>query len=211
MTYYDQFKRTSIESSFDANEFENKINEVNYSIDEINQQITDELIAQQKNTGYIYVGDSRFVGMNNCLNIENEQRFVIAEVAMGYDWLVNTAYPKIVNIKSNNSKFINWKIIINLGVNDIGNINKYIEFYSNNFKSDELEIIAVNPIEYNDYISNSDIESFNLSMKSFAEQNNIKYIDTYNMLKNSGFSTTDGVHFDNDTYSKIFLYIEDNK
>lgn len=39
-----------------------------------------ECEATSESIGYIYIGDSRFVGMNSYLNLEDDNVFVVAKV-----------------------------------------------------------------------------------------------------------------------------------
>ena len=196
------------ESSFNIDDFNEKIDNIKISIEGINETAQNNI---EENTGYIFLGDSRFVGMDMYMNITNEKTFLVAKVSMGYDWLVSDAYNQILEIKANNSNISKWKIITNLGVNDIGNLSKYIDFYSTHFSNEELEIVSINPIEYNEWITNDSIINFNSKLQLFTSENNIKYIDSYNYLIENGYSTVDGIHFNKDTYNKIYNYIIDNK
>ena len=97
--------------------------------------------------GYIFIGDSRFVGMNTYYNIEDiPNNYVIAEVGEGYDYLINRALPKADNIMQSNTEVDDWKLIICLGINDLGNIENYISTYSKLAKQYKIIIISVNPI-----------------------------------------------------------------
>ena len=62
-----------------------------YNVVGTNDQIID---------GYIFIGDSRFVGMDMYVNIENtSNQFLIAECGKGYQWLKDVAEPKIDEVK----------------------------------------------------------------------------------------------------------------
>lgn len=157
-------------------------------------------------TGYIYIGDSRFVGMNDVCGIEDSKKtFVIAEIGKGYKWFESTALPKMKEIKKNNKSINNWKIVIGLGVNDLYNVNRYIKKYKSMAKKNNIIIVSVNPIEYHKSLSNADITKFNSKIK---EIKGIKYIDTYNYLISNGYKTTDGLHYDNNTYKKIYKKVK---
>ena len=90
---------------------------------------------------------------------------------------------------------------------------EYINKLAKNYKGD-IYYLSVNPVEEskaanNGYsIKNSDIEKFNSTLKSGLK--NVTYLDSYNYLKNNGFSTTDGIHYDKNTYQKIYNYINSN-
>jgi len=162
-----------------------------------------------ENTGYIFVGDSRFVGMDIYCNIDEQQdKFLIAKVGEGYSYLITYAIPQISEIINSNTSFEHWKVIIGLGVNDLGNINKYVEAYNEiNNEQFELVLVSVNPVEYHSYITNETIESFNNNLKAIE---NTKYIDTYQCLIDNGYSTSDGVHYTKSTYETIYSIIVNN-
>lgn len=157
-------------------------------------------------TGCIYIGDSRFVGMNDVCGIEDSKKtFVIAEIGKGYKWFESNALPKMKEIKKNNKSINNWKIVIGLGVNDLYNVNRYIKKYKSMAKKNNIIIVSVNPIEYHKSLSNADITKFNSKIK---EIKGIKYIDTYNYLISNGYKTTDGLHYDNNTYKKVYKKVK---
>lgn len=177
--------------------------------DIVSMSIETEEIEEIENIseGYLFVGDSRFVGMNNVCNIKKiDNYFVVAEVGKGYDWFVSEAQAQIDSIISNNVDIEKWNMIIGLGVNDLNNKEKYVSLYKELSEKYTLYIMSVNPIEYHSWITNSQIEEFNLSINSIENTN---YIDSYNYLIENGFSTSDGLHYDNNTYEKIFSFIND--
>ena len=186
-------------------EDENIITNDTNDINQIDETISDNNIGP----GNIFIGDSRFVGMNNICKIDsNQDNYVIAKVGEGYNYLVNTAIQEATNIVASNESIETWNIIICLGVNDLGNLNKYIEAYNNIDKTNiNIILVSVNPVEYHNSITNEQIEEFNNAIK---EIENTKFIDTYSKLIEDGYNTTDGVHYDALTYNKIYSYIVNN-
>lgn len=183
------------------------IEEIEYSTI---KSITETKIIEDEplKKGYIFIGDSRFVGMNQICNInDNTDKFVIAKVGEGYNYLVNIAIPEAENIKQENSDIEHWEYIICLGVNDLGNLNKYSETYNELSKENDINLVSVNPVEYHNYISNKSIEQFNDTISNI---DNIKYIDTYSWLIDNGFKTVDGVHYSKETYIDIYKQIKYN-
>ena len=166
------------------------------------------LEARKVVNGYIFVGDSRFVGMDNICDIDsNSKYFVVAKVGEGYDWLIDEAIPQMNKIRDENKNITSWNLVINLGINDLYNLNKYKDIYDNFSLDYNIYVVSVNPIERHKSITNKDIEEFNNALKSV---NKSIYIDTYKYLKTKGYSTTDGLHYTNDTYKKIFEFIDKN-
>lgn len=161
---------------------------------------------------YIFVGDSRTVGMEN--SVSGSAKY-IAEIGQGYWWLKSTALTKL---KAELKKNPYVKVVFNLGVNDCaGNtVDSYISAYRQlieSYPTTKFYIMSVNPI--NDKAAakagfiarNNMVTQFNSHMK--AAFSGI-YIDTYNYLKLNGFSAPDGIHYTNDTYLKIYNYILKN-
>lgn len=159
-----------------------------------------KIANNKENSRKMFIGDSRFVGINKTCNVTSQPNTeIVAEVGKGYDWFMSKA---IYNINDSDI------LILGLGVNDLYNIERYIETYKDLSKNHEIYIISVNPIEYHDSITNDMIESFNDKIKSeLLNIDSIHYIDTYNYLVNKGYSTIDGLHYTNDTYERIYEFI----
>lgn len=150
----------------------------------------------------LYVGDSRIVGMKSAL--ENNNIDYIAEVGKGYDWYKNVALATIEEKLQDNSNLI---VVLSLGVNDLNNIDNYISAYKDlisKYSSNSIYIMSVTPVDESKAkssgysVTNTGIEAFN---KKLSENFSSNYIDIYNNLTN--VVTSDGLHYDNDTYKKI--------
>lgn len=154
--------------------------------------------------GYIFIGDSRTVQMSQAVNAGDGIHF-IAESSMGYNWFVNQAIPMLEQMLSENPDE-HYDIIIAMGVNDINDLSLYISKYDElaiKYPDQSFHYLSVNPINDSPSINctTKQINAFNSSLKSnFPE----KYIDTYSLLKERGFNSADGLHYDNDTYQFIF-------
>ena len=105
------------------------------------------------------------------------------------------------------------------GVNDLENVSGYVEFY-NNLPQDFMEnntlvIMTVNPIDdqreakigYG--VNNTEIESFNNTLKNELDKQCYHMIDSYTYLWMSDFKTVDGIHYTDATYRLIFDYAVD--
>ena len=168
-----------------------------------------------KKTGNIFIGDSRFVGMKDQIGISANEKY-IAKSSQGLKWFNDTAYPELNSYLNSNPGTYN--IIINLGVNDLYNIqsyiNRYAELAQSILKKHSIIIVSVNPI--NDKVAakvgstatrNSNVIDFNNKMKSISNKSsNIKYCDTYSNIIND-FKTGDGLHYYKETNQKIHDYI----
>ena len=149
---------------------------------------------------FIFVGDSRFAGMK--IKNNNEDDEYIAESSVGIVWLKQTENI-IKKAQSENSV-----IVLCLGVNDLWDINRYIE-YLNGLELDvPLYVLTVGPVDHSKFtkFDNDAIEGFNT--KLIDEAKNYMIIDQYSYLKEDGFGTTDGLHYTYDTYDKIYNFIK---
>lgn len=153
------------------------------------------VVTKPKYTEYLFVGDSRTVGLDACVSGISSKVKVGAKV----DYLQS--------ILSDVTKTRKKNVIFNFGVNDLGNINKYITVYKSLpkdfIKNNNVIIMSVNPTDGSKYGSwNTDIDKFNAKMKKNLPSG-VKYLDTNSTLKKEGFSTRDGVHYKEVTYKRI--------
>jgi hypothetical protein len=159
-------------------------------------------------TGTMWIGDSRYVGMDKAVDIESQDRnFVVAKIGQGLPWFKNTALKTVNKIRKQNSALKTWRYVICLGVNDLGDINNYIEEYKTLTEEDpsiRLVLVSVNPVKDYPSISNKDVQSFNEKLKDACDENDWYYIDTYSKLMKSGYTTTDGLHYNDETYQEIY-------
>ncbi len=162
----------------------------------------------------LVLGDNIFYGqgfsakLNKAVDIEAEDRqFVVAKVGMGYNWFVKSALPEIKKIKAENTALTKWRYVINLGVNDLLDINKYLDEYdelTNEDSSIQLVLVSVNPVKDYPTITNSSIKKFNSKLMDAGYD----YIDTYSALVKKGYETVDGLHYKDATYDDIYDLIE---
>lgn len=151
----------------------------------------------------IFVGDSRFVQMNNAVG---DNGFVwIAKSSQGYKWFASEAIPQIDEAVGNGTK-----IIINLGVNDVANVNAYAELVNRKAaewiqKGATVYYSSVNPVENGKYITKSMVSNFNRKLQARLSPE-IHWIDSYSYLQGTGYTLTDGLHFSNGTYKNLYRY-----
>lgn len=156
--------------------------------------------------GVIFVGDSRFVQMHEAMGETGAKYF--AQNAQGYKWFSETAIP---NIDKCVGKGI--KIVINLGVNDPGNADKYVTLVNAKAaewtaKGAKVYYATVNPVWENPYTTEEQVVMIN--SKLIAGLQGVKIIDTHTYLMSSGYKLRDGLHYDAPTYQKIYTYIINN-
>lgn len=153
--------------------------------------------------GVIFVGDSRtvqmqgWVGANNCT--------WIAENSRGYTWFTEKAIPRIDSCVGNGSK-----ILINLGVNDPGNIQNYLALV--NAKAEEwtskgaaVYYASVNPVWENPYVTEEQVRYFNSQLQN-GLSGNVHYIDSHSYLESIGYGLVDGLHYNGETYQNLYAY-----
>lgn len=177
-------------------------------INEETKEPTD-VVKDESINRYIFVGDSRYVGMRKFA--QNNDIF-IAENAKGYDFLMSNL-ETIRQYADNNSV-----LIIGLGVNDYGvNYKNYIRIMNELADTMECHVyyMLINPVEeekeipYGYTVYNEMIDKYNMLMRAgFSDK--VKIIDSNSYLKENGFSTVDGLHYDDNTYNKIYNYLKSN-
>ena len=191
------------------------------SDEEMAMQVEDELIASIEGqvspevtpeapevidpADVLIIGDSRCVMMKNATG--GGGCSWICQISKGYKWLSATAIPEADEMIGNGTK-----VVIALGVNDVGNVNKYAALV--NAKAAEWAekgavtyYVSVNPVSSNARVSEAQVEFFNNQIK--GQLSGIKWIDTHSYLMENGFNATDGIHYDNATSKKLFQAIMD--
>ena len=165
--------------------------------------------SSTKNNVYskvVLIGDSRFYGQSN-YKFENSKTTYIAKSGEGLNFLKNST-SSIKSMDSSSTAFV-----INLGVNDLYNASNYISHINSlalSLKGD-VYYLSVNPVDevkesYNGYsVKNSWIDDFNSKLRSGLK--NVTYLDSNSYLKSTGFTSTDGVHYDKNTSQKIYNFI----
>lgn len=164
----------------------------------------EEPVVEVKNVaGVILVGDSRFVQMKD--SVGDNPCTWIAESGKGYNWFNENAVARIDNCVGKGSK-----ILINLGVNDAGNHQKYLALV--NAKAEEwvnkgakVYYASVNPVWENPYVTEEQVEYFNAQMQG-GLSGNIQWIDSNSYLKSIGYKLVDGLHYSAETYQNIYVY-----
>lgn len=151
---------------------------------------------------YCFIGDSRFVGMEQAIDTDEEIIWVNRNGANINFYWQNRDYISSLDRDT--------VIIYELGVNDL-NSNGCIEALQDleNLGFKHIYFTSVTPVNeakeavYGYIVKNTWIEEFNSIVR-----NNIPYsvasMDSYEYLLNMGFDTLDGVHYTNYTYQILF-------
>ena len=155
------------------------------------------------------VGDSRMVGLCSYKWYKKDNGTCIAKVGEGYKWLINTALSEVSKVSSAKKK----NIVLNLGVNDLGNADNYVKKYKElakgDWKNSNIFLLSVNPTKGKYDNLNDRINTINSKYKSLAKEvKNITYCDSVTYLKNNGFGSSDGLHYNEDTSKIIYSQIK---
>ena len=177
--------------------------------------IPEEPTHSTKITDNLFVGDSRTVGMCESYKLCANSKY-IAEVSKNYSWFQKKAVPEI----NNEIKNKNYNIIILMGVNDAGGTEsngktkatKYYETISSlatsTWNNQNIIFVSVNPvIDGYSYTYTKAVNAFNKEIKtkiSSSGLSNLKYCDTNSKLNITTSNAKDGLHYNKETYKKIY-------
>ena len=162
--------------------------------------------TEDKTHHLIFVGDSRTVGMEEAVHGKNpsDNCLFIGKVGEGFYWLCHEGMEQHDAVLADEP---DGTVIFNLGVNDLEEIDRYLEYYPQifaDYPEASFYIMSVNPVgEKCEGTSNEEIKAFNEELAAhFGE----RYLDCYHYLKQEGFETVDELHYTNDTYRQIHHY-----
>ena len=153
----------------------------------------------------VFIGDSRFVQMEEAVG---ENPYVwIAESGKGLDWFEEKGVQRADAVIGTGTR-----VLINLGVNDVRNIDRYITFF--NQKAAEWTLrgavvyyASVNPVWTNPYVTKEQVEAFNQKLQANLAPYVI-WIDSYSWMQAAGMRIVDGLHYDEATYRNLYaLYL----
>ncbi len=152
--------------------------------------------------GYIFIGDSRTHGMDLYLNIEDPEShiYVVAKDSQGYKWLMNDAMNQVYDIRNSDKDVDRWEYIMNLGVNDTHNVDKYID-WATSVDDAIVHYVSINPLD-ND-TNNEAVEEFNEKLQNSG----LHFVDTYYYLCHIGYVSNDGIHYGKETYQEIYDFV----
>ena len=161
---------------------------------------TDVVINKQT----LFVGDSRTVGMCNAKGVGG---YCVAKEGQGLKWLKTNMTQQTI---TNKLKDKTYKVmVISLGINDLGYINDYIKYYkemANKYTNVKIIVTSVTRVfdEKSKSIKNDKVRMFNDSLKSGLSGSKVTYCDIYTPTFNSLKGASDGIHYDNASYKKIY-------
>ena len=164
--------------------------------------VADSDSQSQEPAGVIFLGDERFRTMANYASGQSD--LWECSASGDFSWMTDTAYPDVDTKIGNGTK-----IFISMGINDLDNYQAYASSINTKAKEWQDEgasvyFVAVGPVSAESTTSNQKISTFN----TYMYQNlSIPFIDAYNHLVSSGFSTTDGQDYDEATSTELYNYL----
>lgn len=216
---------SDIDTSGVVRAFANERSYVQRDINDIDITSSQTLVNTMKDT--IFVGDSRTEGLYNAFidkgatpqSLADNHVYFVHRVGEGYNWFVNTGINEVNNVLHENP-IVNFNIIVNLGVNDLLNADKYSAklnelasgegaWANANVFFESVGAVKEDKARENGYnVTNNDIAAFNSGIKTSLAQA-VAYLDvTSDMLTsnndlNIGYVTSDGLHYTNATSLKL--------
>lgn len=156
-------------------------------------------------SSYVFLGDSRIDGMSS-LKSGSGVQFVSNDSASA-EWYQGEGLAEAESKCTGNSV-----LFIMPGVLDLSNPSAYAAA-ANKAASDlkaygvKVYLVSACPVEPNETVTNSDIETFNASARALLD-GETGYIDAYEQLMSKGYKTgDDGILYDADTLDKEYKFI----
>ena len=191
------------------------VDEADLSKESSDAQASIEEERELKDGLRIWVGDSRTEGIRLYAEVDQDQDDFIAKVGASFVWFDTEAVPELEKELEEQGDRVAY-VFINMGVNDCaGSANN-----SNLFKADqyaeringlikdwpdiEFYFYSVCPCSGNYEYLNEEIDHFNEVMQDKCKAG---FIDTGGFLKLTVFSSSDGLHYDEETYDRIYQYV----
>ena len=188
------------------------------------------IIKPTKHQMVYFVGDSRTVGLQLALgNSAPSNVDFVCKGNQGLDWFRQTGYRELLRKLSKQSRKTKKAVIINLGVNDMSNINTYVVYMrkvSENLKQNyncDMYYLSLNPV------NSAMIRSYGAGTRTEAQvaafnktiyqklcsgsDRAFIYINTCTNLQKYGWSSNrydagiyDGLHYSVETTLRIYGY-----
>ena len=164
-----------------------------------------------KTDNFIFIGDSRLETLKNISDNTNvtSAKYITSKYA-DCDWMRNTGLSELNHILTTSPGYYN--IIFSPGINDLYNINRYVDFFNymaNHHENQNIFVLGVTPLDeikiaenYIATINNDNIYEFNIDiMKNIND--NVHMIYAFQELILNGYETIDGFYLNED--SSIYL------
>lgn len=151
----------------------------------------------------LFIGDSRCVQMRAA--VSDGGCSWICQNSKGYEWLESTALAQADRIIGKGTK-----VVICLGVNDTGNVNRYASLVNQKAaewagRGAKTYYVSVNPVTENIYRTEEEVQYFNATLPGLLS--GVTWIDTHTYLVEHGFQMKDGLHYTDPSSVTIFNLI----
>lgn len=151
----------------------------------------------------LFIGDSRCVQMRAA--VSDGGCSWICQNSKGYEWMESTALAQADRIIGKGTK-----VVICLGVNDTGNVNRYASLVNQKAaewaaRGASTYYVSVNPVTENVYRTEEEVEYFNATLPGLLS--GVTWIDTHTYLVQHGFQMKDGLHYTDPCSVTIFNLI----
>lgn len=166
----------------------------------------------------LFVGDSRTVGMQ--MSLPENNHLWICEVGKGYNWLMtvnDTGRTPAMEIEEYLTGVCGATMVFNMGVNDLGNADRYIAYINElcaAHPDDNIIYMSVNPVdevksEENKYtVTNDMIAAFNDKVSAGLSED-VCWLNSCLDLLENGFESWDGLHYTPSTYKHLYNLVTD--
>ena len=183
--------------------------------------IPEDIGNETDERGRIFIGDSRFNGMQRSVTI-GDGNIAICKGGEYFTWFMDEAIPELRKVLAKNPYY---KVIINMGLNDCANncagwtayyVNDYIDLLNQLVKQYPVTEFYFASIGYTDGMYSGSrrkygpeelrpfIDTFNAMM---CVQCDAGYIDLGEHLNEVQAKTADGVHYGKEVNQQIFDYL----
>ena len=170
----------------------------------------------------VWMGDSRFVGIQDKVETDKEKDVFISGWGQGFNWMVYTAFPAFDRLAAEKKISIcYWS----LGANDITNdpseynfqlAEKYIEQltkFMEKYPDVTFYLLSYGPVgpEGMDPNNIPDCDAYNSALRMFTDyifsHTGMLYIDQGEYIERTGFKVYDGCHYDAATNKRAYEYV----
>lgn len=172
----------------------------------------------------IFIGDCRVSSMEKQFSESTTDIcYYISTEKADFEWFRDVAIPTAQSIMNKNI-YTKYRVVINLGLFDTEKEEKYAELYkslaTDKWSKHKIYILSLNPISeeqmekskiYSRKTTNtSKIKEFNLNIASDigSDLENLKYVNTNGSIINNGYSTIDGINYDEQTFKFYYELVK---
>ena len=163
---------------------------------------------QTAQASVVFIGDSRMVGMQEDLTEAVGQCpvTVVAQNGARHEWLESTGIPRADRVIGKGTK-----VLINLGVNDLGHVKEYLELVNAwaavwISRGAQVYYASVNPVYANSHnMTEERVTVFNRELRAGLIPQ-ITWIDSNSYLKQVGVKSNDGIHYQPITNLVLYQY-----